>query len=96
MSDAEMSAPAKPAARRKPLAPGLLRPAAAARYLGVGRSTLDRLNAAGRVPQPVRLGGALAWPREELAAWCRYGCPPRAEWAPVWRVLRTAPRHRPT
>ncbi len=80
---------AKP--RKRPaVLPGLLRPSAAAAYLGLGRSTLDRLNAAGLVPQPVRLGGALAWSRAELAAWAKRGCPPRAEWRPVWAALLAA------
>ena len=81
--------PATPKVRPKArwLPPALLRRAAAARYLDVGTSTLDRLNAAGLVPRPVRLGGALAWSRAELAEWCRRGCPPRDQWTPLWESL---------
>ncbi|HEX4611313.1 MAG TPA: hypothetical protein VH092_24180 [Urbifossiella sp.] len=76
--------PPAPKRRGRILPPGLLRRKDAARFLGVGASTLDRLNAAGLVPQPIRLSGSLCWSRAELASWCRHGCPPRAEWAPVW------------
>jgi predicted DNA-binding transcriptional regulator AlpA len=91
-----LPAPPPKTARRKPISPGLLRRQAAARYLGVGVSTLDRLSAAGLVPQPIRLGGALVWSRHELAEWCRRGCPPQAEWAPIWADLlrrRAAVKH---
>jgi predicted DNA-binding transcriptional regulator AlpA len=74
-------------ARRRCIPPGLLRRKAAARYLDVGTSTLDRLNAAGLVPKPIRLGGSLAWPRAELAAWIAHGCPQRAEWSPLWSAI---------
>ncbi|WP_145243818.1 helix-turn-helix transcriptional regulator [Urbifossiella limnaea] len=60
----------------------------AAEFCGVGGvSTWDRHTAAGLNPAPVRLGGAVLWSRAELAEWCRRGCPPRTEWAPIWREL---------
>ncbi|MBA4063631.1 MAG: hypothetical protein C0501_07945 [Isosphaera sp.] len=87
--------PVPPARKRRRLPPGLLRREAAARYCGVGPSTWDRLTAAGRTPKPIRLGGSVGWSRRELGAWIDRGCPPRAEWAPVWAALlaaRPAPR----
>lgn len=76
--------------RRRRIPPGLLRRAGAARYCAVGVSTWDRWTAAGLTPAPVKVGGAVLWSRAELAAWCRHGCPPRAEWEPVWVRLRNA------
>jgi predicted DNA-binding transcriptional regulator AlpA len=77
--------------RRRRIPPGLLRRAAAARYCGAGVSTWDRWTAAGLTPAPIRISGAVLWSRQELAAWCRHGCPPRAEWEPLWReVIRRA------
>jgi predicted DNA-binding transcriptional regulator AlpA len=76
--------------RRLVLPPGLLRREDAAAYCGVEVTTWDRHNAAGKVPEPVRLGGAVCWRRWELRAWIDHECPPRAEWAPVWKALRAA------
>ena len=52
----------------------------AAQVLGLSRSAFYRLHSSGRVPQPVRLGGAVRWRAEELRAWVRAACPPRARW----------------
>jgi predicted DNA-binding transcriptional regulator AlpA len=65
----------------------LLRRKAAAGYCGAGVSTWDRWTAAGLTPAPVRVGGAVLWSRAELAEWCRHGCPPRTEWAPIWSAV---------
>lgn len=73
--------------RRRSRPPGLLRRRAAARYCAAGVSTLDRWAAAGLTPAPVRIGGAVLWSRRELAAWIAHGCPPRAEWGPVWQSV---------
>jgi predicted DNA-binding transcriptional regulator AlpA len=74
--------------RKNSTPPGLLRREAAARYCGgVGVSTWDRWTAAGLTPASVKLGGAVLWCRAELAEWCRHGCPPRAEWQPIWDAL---------
>lgn len=65
----------------EPVAPPLLvRRRAAARLCGLSVSAWDRLHAAGRVPAPIRLSGALCWRVAELAEWVDAGCPPRAEW----------------
>ena len=62
--------------------PVLVVPADAARLLGVGRSTLDALERAGRIgPRPVDLGRKVVlYPLAELRAWSACGCPPRVEW----------------
>ena len=75
-------------ARRRLLPPALLDRPDAAAFLSISVSTLDRLNAAGEVPAPVRLGGRLAWGRRELSAWAARGCPDRAAWSKLWPLIR--------
>ncbi len=74
-----------------PLVPGLFDTVGAAGFLSTSRSNLDRWNAAGLCPAPVRPGGPDSkpfWSSEELSAWCRHGCPPRAQWAMIWERIR--------
>ena len=73
--------------RRRPIPPGLLRRAAAARFCSAGVSTWDRWTAAGLTPTAIRISGAVYWSRAELAEWCRHGCPPRAEWSALWSAI---------
>jgi predicted DNA-binding transcriptional regulator AlpA len=63
-----------------PVAPMLLDARAAARLCGVGLSTFWRLHAAARTPAPVKLGGRTLWRADELAEWCKAGCPARDRW----------------
>ena len=79
---------AKARKRRKFLPPALLGREAAAAFLTISASSLDRLSAAGEVPAPVRLGGRIAWCRRELSAWAARGCPDRATWAKLWPLIR--------
>jgi predicted DNA-binding transcriptional regulator AlpA len=77
--------------RARPRRVRLLRRVAAARFCGVGASTWDRLSGAVLTPAPIRLGGSVGWSRRELALWIDHGCPPRAQWEPIWAaVLRRA------
>lgn len=46
-----------------------------ARLLQISLRTLWRLNSAGDVPSPVRLGGAVRWRRAEVVHWIDEGCP---------------------
>jgi excisionase family DNA binding protein len=48
--------------------------------LGISRATLDRLQAAGKLPRPLRLGGQRRWRAEEIRQWIAHGMPPAAEW----------------
>lgn len=43
-------------------------------------ASLERDQAAGRLPRPVRLGGSRRWRRTEVEAWVAAGCPPLATW----------------
>jgi predicted DNA-binding transcriptional regulator AlpA len=46
------------------------------------------LNTAGKTPLPVRLGRRTLWRAEELAEWCRAGCPSRDRWIAVNKGAR--------
>jgi len=46
-----------------------------ARLLNCSTRTVYRLNDAGRMPRPVRLGSLLRWNRQEIERWIADGCP---------------------
>ena len=48
--------------------------------LGVSLRQIWRLNATGRLPKPIRLGGSVKWRRSEILAWLGQNCPARAAW----------------
>jgi predicted DNA-binding transcriptional regulator AlpA len=58
----------------------LLKAAEAAAVLGMSRGKFLQLDNQGAVPEPVRFGKAVRWPRSELGAWVNAGCPARAAW----------------
>jgi len=60
--------------------PLLLDVRAVARLLSVSVRTIHRLNAAGELPAPIRLGGRVLWRHAELVAWLEAGCPSRQTW----------------
>lgn len=51
---------------------------------------LERDQAAGRLPAPVRVGGSRRWRRAEIEGWVAAGCPDRAG----WDAIRAAGGHR--
>lgn len=53
---------------QQPLAKIFVTAAEAARLLSIGESTLWRLAGAGKVPQPVKIGGATRWRVSDLQA----------------------------
>ena len=72
--------------------PALIPMPAAAYYLGVSRRTLERMIAAGRTPQPIRVGRRAArFHAHEFVAWVEAGAPDRTTWRTLWsgrRALR--------
>ncbi len=48
--------------------------------LGVSLRQVWRLNATGKLPRPVRLGGSVRWNREEIMQWFEAGCPDLLTW----------------
>ena len=47
---------------------------------GISQRTWWSLHAAGKTPLPVRLGRRTLWRVDELADWCKAGCPSRDRW----------------
>ncbi len=56
--------------------PALITAAQLADMLSVSLRTLWRMRSGGRLPNPVRLGGAVRWRLEEIKQWIASGCPP--------------------
>ena len=46
-----------------------------AKRLAVSVRTLWRLRSTGKLPEPVRLGGAVRWRAADIDAWVAAGCP---------------------
>lgn len=61
--------------------PLLLSAADVAAKLGIGKRTVWTWDAAGRLPEPVRIGATVRWRAAELDEWVAVGCPDRATWA---------------
>jgi predicted DNA-binding transcriptional regulator AlpA len=55
-----------------------------AEALSISTASAWRLNAAGKLPRPVRVGRSVRWPVAEVRAWLAAGCPPRD----VWEAMR--------
>ena len=53
----------------------LLRVRDVAVMLGVSPRHVYRLSDAGRMPRPIKLGGAVRWDRDVIVAWIAAGCP---------------------
>jgi predicted DNA-binding transcriptional regulator AlpA len=48
--------------------------------LDVSLRQVWRLNSAGKLPRPIRLGGSVRWGRQEIMDWFAAGCPDRQTW----------------
>ncbi len=48
--------------------------------LDVSLRQVWRLNSAGKLPKPIRLGGSVRWNRQEIMDWFGAGCPDRKTW----------------
>ena len=62
------------------LPPLMLRAPEAAALCAVSVRTWRGWDAAGKIPQPIRIGRSTMWRTEELQAWIAAGCPRRKEW----------------
>lgn len=51
-----------------------------ANMLNVSLRQIWRLNATGKLPRPLRLGGSVRWSRKELEAFIEAGAPDRETW----------------
>lgn len=51
-----------------------------AEMLDISLRQVWRLNAAGKLPRPLRIGGSVRWSRQEIVEWFEAGCPDRRTW----------------
>ena len=52
-----------------------------AQMLSISLRTVRRLDSAGKIPRPVRVGStAIRWRLEEIKNWILAGCPDRRQW----------------
>lgn len=51
-----------------------------ASVLGVSAGAVRRLDAGGKLPEPIRLGNFIRWRRLEIEDWIAAGCPDRGHW----------------
>ena len=59
-----------------------------ARRLDVSLRHLRRLDSAGKLPKPIRLGRSVRWPVVEIESWLRAGAPDRQRWQVMRGVRR--------
>lgn len=52
----------------------------AAATCGVSKATWWRLDSAGKIPQPIKIGGSTRWRTDDLRRWVAAGCPDRETW----------------
>lgn len=69
-----------------PAAPLLYSARDLAAVLRLGLRTIRTMDAGGRLPVPLRIGGAVRWRADEIADWIRAGAPDRATWAAIRAV----------
>jgi predicted DNA-binding transcriptional regulator AlpA len=59
-----------------------------AEMLDVSLRQVWRLNSAGKLPKPIRLGGSVRWNRAEIQSWFEAGCPDRKAWDTMTEVTK--------
>jgi predicted DNA-binding transcriptional regulator AlpA len=64
---------------RKNQTPQLLSAKALGQRLSLSKRQIFRLNSSGRIPAPVRIGGAVRWVDMDIDKWIELGCPPRKD-----------------
>ena len=60
--------------------PKLLNASALARCLSVSVRQAHRMNRAGLVPTPLRIGRCVRWRSDEISRWLQCGAPSRERW----------------
>ena len=51
--------------------------------LNVSETQVRRLDKAGLVPKPLKIGGSVRWDPEDIREWIQAGCPDRRRWLEV-------------
>jgi prophage regulatory protein len=50
------------------------------KVLSLSKRQVFRLNSAGKIPAPIRIGGSVRWNSAEILTWIAAGCPDRDNW----------------
>ncbi len=58
----------------------LLSAEAVGKMLSLSRRQIFRLNSSGKIPAPIRIGGAVRWAESTIAEWLAAGAPDRRTW----------------
>jgi predicted DNA-binding transcriptional regulator AlpA len=66
--------------RRRRLVPFVVDARRLARLLCCGLRTIRAYDAAGKLPEPIKLAGRVLWRVDEICAWLRAGAPDRSTW----------------
>ncbi len=66
----------------------LLDAANLSKILSLSKRQIFRLNSCGKIPAPIRIGGAVRWSAEEISAWLKAGAPDRKTWNAKKEVAR--------
>ncbi len=54
-----------------------------AKLLGVSVRQIWRMNSAGKIPKPIRMGNCVRWMIKEIEAWLEAGVPDRVSWESI-------------
>jgi len=54
-----------------------------AQLLGVSESFVRKMDRAGKIPCPQKIGSCVRWRLDEIQAWVRADCPERQRWVEV-------------
>jgi predicted DNA-binding transcriptional regulator AlpA len=73
----------KPTSKPRRLNPLVVDARRLAKLLTCGIRTVRTLDAAGKLPMPLRIGGRVVWRVAELRAWLAAGAPDRATWEAI-------------
>ncbi len=75
--------------RRRKFSPLVVDANRLAKLLSAGVRSIRTWDAAGKLPEPIRIGGRVVWRVQEIRAWLEAGAPNRDEWG-----ARTASRQK--
>ena len=56
--------------------------------LSLSKRQIFRLSSCGKLPKPIRIGGAVRWVEQEVCAWLAAGAPDRKTWQMLKEVER--------
>ncbi len=62
------------------------------RLLGISLVSVRRMDSAGLLPKPVRLGGCVGWRVDEIKDWIAAGSPNREKWQALQAATRRGAR----